>query len=93
MLRKLNLKKDRIVDIQAALGSSDMDANKQVEFDEWRDHLKKLVFLSVDPFVRLIIDALTINQLLGSRAIQQLLETKLDNLRVEGNAIRIRRLS
>lgn len=40
-MRKLNLKKDRIVDIQKALHGADTNTDKQVDFDEWRQQLKK----------------------------------------------------
>ena len=45
MLRKLNLKKDRIVDIQAVLsGDGKADGAKTIDFDEWRNQLKKCVW-------------------------------------------------
>lgn len=40
MLSKLNFKHDKIVDIQKALHSADMNNDKQVDFDEWRQDLK-----------------------------------------------------
>jgi len=40
MLRKLNLKKDRIVDIQAVL-HTDGNQHKTIDYDEWRTQLKK----------------------------------------------------
>lgn len=40
MMDKLNFKRDKIVDIQAALNSADMNKDKQVDFDEWRNDLK-----------------------------------------------------
>jgi len=40
MLDKLNLRKDRIVDIQQALRSSDVDGDKTVDYEEWRRELK-----------------------------------------------------
>ena len=40
MLDKLNLKRDKIVDIQKALKSADINDDKQVDFDEWRQDLK-----------------------------------------------------
>ena len=46
MLDKLNFKRDKIVDIQAALQASDMNADKQIDFDEWRQDLKKFVVIS-----------------------------------------------
>lgn len=38
-MRKMNLKKDRIVDIQHAL-HADSNNDKQVDFAEWRQQLK-----------------------------------------------------
>ncbi|KAK3592407.1 hypothetical protein CHS0354_004031 [Potamilus streckersoni] len=40
MLEKLNFKRDKIVDIQKALHSADINNDKQVDFDEWRQDLK-----------------------------------------------------
>jgi len=40
MLDKLNFKRDKIVDIQKALASADINQDKQVDFDEWRQDLK-----------------------------------------------------
>ncbi|XP_045214865.1 polycystic kidney disease 2-like 1 protein isoform X3 [Mercenaria mercenaria] len=40
MLNKLNFKHDKIVDIQKALKSADINNDKQVDFDEWRQDLK-----------------------------------------------------
>lgn len=40
MMDKLNLKKDKIVDIQKALNSADINNDKQLDFDEWRNDLK-----------------------------------------------------
>lgn len=40
MLSKLNFKHDKIVDIQKALHSADINNDKQVDFDEWRQDLK-----------------------------------------------------
>ena len=41
MLRRMNIRKDKLVDIQAALATDGGD--KQVDFDEWRTHLKTFV--------------------------------------------------
>ncbi|XP_013419430.1 polycystin-2 isoform X1 [Lingula anatina] len=41
MMDKLNFKRDKIVDIQKALASADMDNDMVVDFDEWRTELKK----------------------------------------------------
>ena len=41
MLDKLNFKRDKIVDIQKALASADINQDKQLDFDEWRQDLKK----------------------------------------------------
>lgn len=40
MMNKLNFKHDKIVDIQKALHSADINNDKQVDFDEWRQDLK-----------------------------------------------------
>jgi len=40
MLNKLNLKRDKIVDIQKALAAADINQDKQLDFDEWRQDLK-----------------------------------------------------
>ncbi|XP_064627409.1 polycystin-2-like isoform X2 [Lineus longissimus] len=40
MLDKLNLKRDKIVDIQKALQSADINHDKQLDFEEWRQDLK-----------------------------------------------------
>ncbi|CAL1532921.1 unnamed protein product [Lymnaea stagnalis] len=40
MLDKLNFKRDKIVDIQKALRSADINQDKQLDFDEWRQDLK-----------------------------------------------------
>ena len=43
MLDKLNLKRDKIVDIQKALQTADINQDKQLDFDEWRQDLKTSV--------------------------------------------------
>ncbi|XP_055874646.1 polycystin-2-like [Biomphalaria glabrata] len=40
MLDKLNFKRDKIVDIQKALRTADINQDKQLDFDEWRQDLK-----------------------------------------------------
>jgi polycystin 2 len=40
MLDKLNLKRDKIVDIQKALQSADINNDDRLDFDEWRQDLK-----------------------------------------------------
>ncbi|CAG5121215.1 unnamed protein product [Candidula unifasciata] len=40
MLDKLNFKRDKIVDIQKALQTADINQDKQLDFDEWRQDLK-----------------------------------------------------
>ncbi|XP_074647871.1 polycystin-2-like isoform X2 [Tubulanus polymorphus] len=40
MLDKLSLKRDKIVDIQKALQSADINQDKQLDFEEWRQDLK-----------------------------------------------------
>ena len=43
MLDKLNLKRDKIVDIQKALKTADINQDQRLDFDEWRQDLKTLV--------------------------------------------------
>ncbi|ELT89097.1 hypothetical protein CAPTEDRAFT_146610 [Capitella teleta] len=40
MLDKLNLKRDKIVDIQKALQTADINNDDRLDFDEWRQELK-----------------------------------------------------
>lgn len=40
MLDKLNIKRDKIIDIQKALKSADINHDKQLDFEEWRQDLK-----------------------------------------------------
>jgi polycystin 2 len=40
MMEKLNLKRDKIVDIQKALASADINKDQQLDFEEWRQDLK-----------------------------------------------------
>ena len=40
MMNKLNLRRDKIVDIQKALVSADINNDKLLDFDEWRADLK-----------------------------------------------------
>ena len=37
----MNLKKDRIVDIQAVLHGDGSQQHREITYDEWRDQLKK----------------------------------------------------
>lgn len=39
MLDKLNIKRDRIADIQDALQAADANNDSQIEFDEWKAEL------------------------------------------------------
>lgn len=41
MLDKLNFKRDQIVDIQKALKSADINHDEQLDFEEWRNDLKR----------------------------------------------------
>ena len=41
MMSKLNIKRDKIVDIQKALQSADINQDKQLDFEEWRQDLKR----------------------------------------------------
>ena len=43
MLDKLNFKRDKIVDIQKAMQTADINQDKQLDFDEWRQDLKTSV--------------------------------------------------
>jgi polycystin 2 len=40
VLEKYNLKRDKIVDIQHALKMADLNGDKQIDFDEWRNDLR-----------------------------------------------------
>lgn len=40
MVDKLNFKRDKIIDIQKALHSADLNNDKRLDFDEWRQDLK-----------------------------------------------------
>ena len=40
-MSKLNVKRDKIIDIQDALKSSDANQDKKIDFDEWRQEFKK----------------------------------------------------
>ena len=39
MLEKMNLKRDRINDIQDALRVADADDDNEIAYDEWKDEL------------------------------------------------------
>jgi polycystin 2 len=43
IMTKMHLKKDKIVDIQQALDSADVDTDKIVNFEEWRRELKACI--------------------------------------------------
>lgn len=47
MMRKTGMKKDRLVDVQSAMGGMDADLNKHVDYDEWRQQLKAYVIIIV----------------------------------------------
>lgn len=40
LLSKLNIKQEKIVDIQKALQTADINQDRQLDFDEWRQDLK-----------------------------------------------------
>lgn len=40
VMDKLNFKRDKIVDIQKAITAADINGDKQLDFDEWRNELK-----------------------------------------------------
>lgn len=40
MVDKLNFKRDKIVDIQRALQSADINQDNHLDFDEWRQDMK-----------------------------------------------------
>jgi polycystin 2 len=40
MIEKMNLKRDKIMDIQKALQSADINQDKRLDFEEWRQDLK-----------------------------------------------------
>ena len=41
MLSKLNVKRDKIIDIQDAMKASDANKDKKVDFSEWREEFRK----------------------------------------------------
>lgn len=41
MFDKLNLKRDKIVNIQKAIAQADSNNDKKLDFDEWRNELKE----------------------------------------------------
>ena len=47
MMDKLNRKRDKIVDIQKALQTADINQDGKVDFDEWRQDLKTWVHTSL----------------------------------------------
>ncbi|CAF2744244.1 unnamed protein product [Rotaria sp. Silwood2] len=48
MLDRLNVKRDRIIDIQNALKSADVNKDGVIEFDEWRRNLKARGYTDVE---------------------------------------------
>ena len=40
-MTKLSSKKDQIVDLKDVLKNADTNGDNQIEFEEWRTHLKK----------------------------------------------------
>ena len=47
ILTKMNIKKDKIVDIQKALAAADANSDKNLNFDEWRAELRVSVLVAV----------------------------------------------
>ena len=45
MLEKMNFKRDKIVDIQKALKSADINQDNRLDFEEWRKDLKRWVVI------------------------------------------------
>jgi polycystin 2 len=43
MLNKLNIKRDKIIDVQKAMFSADKNNDKKLDFAEWRDELKVIL--------------------------------------------------
>ena len=41
MMNKLSFKREKIVDIQNALQSADGNKDNKLDYDEWKDELKK----------------------------------------------------
>jgi polycystin 2 len=48
IMNKLHLKKEKLVDIQNALESADINSDKTVTFAEWKSNLKKKGFSEVE---------------------------------------------
>lgn len=44
MMSKLNFKKNNLSDLQLTLAGADVNGDNHLEFSEWRNDLKKLVF-------------------------------------------------
>jgi polycystin 2 len=44
ILVKMNLKKDKIVDIQKAMESADVNKDKTINFNEWKAELRVIIF-------------------------------------------------
>jgi len=45
MLQKLNIKRDRIADIQSAIVAADANNDSQIEYDEWKEELMAYVYM------------------------------------------------
>ena len=57
MLDKLSFKREKILDIQKALKSADVNQDNKLDFEEWRANLKSLVLLMFCASLRLRINS------------------------------------
>lgn len=51
MLNKLSFKREKIIDIQKALKSADVNQDNKLDFEEWRANLKSWVSKTTDLYI------------------------------------------
>ncbi|CAF2049019.1 unnamed protein product [Rotaria magnacalcarata] len=96
MLERLNVKRDRIIDIQDALKNADVNKDGVIEFGEWRRDLKARGYTDVEienvfsrydiDGDRILRDAEQLHFKADLTALENNLETDINNLRKESNA-------
>lgn len=57
MLDKLSFKREKILDIQKALKSADVNQDNKLDFEEWRANLKSWVLLTFSVSLRWGLDS------------------------------------
>lgn len=57
MLDKLSFKREKILDIQKALKSADVNQDNKLDFEEWRANLKSWVLLAFSVSLRWGLDS------------------------------------